>query len=119
MAQKEPEKLYYTISEVSRITDLPASVLRFWESEFAGLRPPKNRAGKRVYRQKDIDRIFEIKKLLYEDRFTIEGARRFLQEKSTIAPFTTVPLQTIRRKGEIPAEELRRGLQDILKLLSN
>ena len=86
MPAKEPEKLYYSIGEVSRLTQLPASVLRYWETEFSDLHPPKNRAGKRVYRRKDIDRVLLIKKLLYDERFTIEGARKLLAEKKLIVP---------------------------------
>ena len=60
------KKLYYSISEVSEITQLKAYVLRYWETEFTQLSPPKNRAGNRTYRQKDIDVILKIKDLLYE-----------------------------------------------------
>lgn len=107
----EPEKLYYSIGEVGRMTELPASVLRFWESEFEYLRPPKNRAGKRTYRRSDIDRILRLKKLLYEERFTIEGARKLLKEERT----SRVPEMT---KRGLPADEIRKGLQEILKILS-
>jgi DNA-binding transcriptional MerR regulator len=107
----EPEKLYYSIGEVSRMTELPASVLRYWESEFEYLRPPKNRAGKRTYRRADIDRILRLKKLLYEERFTIEGARKLLkEERASQDPETT--------KRGLPADEIRKGLQEILKILS-
>jgi DNA-binding transcriptional MerR regulator len=69
-------KVYYSISEVADLTGLEPHVLRYWESEFPMLRPLKNRGGNRAYRDKDIKLIFLIKKLLYHDRFTIEGARR-------------------------------------------
>ena len=73
------KKLYYSISEVSKITKLKAYVLRYWETEFAQLSPLKNRAGNRTYRQKDIDIILKIKDLLYQKKFTIAGAREFLK----------------------------------------
>ncbi|MFQ6611528.1 MAG: MerR family transcriptional regulator [Fidelibacterota bacterium] len=69
------KKLYYSIGEVSKITGLKQYVLRYWETEFRQLNPSKNKAGNRTYRQKDIDLILQIKDLLYQRRFTIEGAR--------------------------------------------
>ena len=72
------KKLYYSIGEVSKIVKLKSYVLRYWETEFKKLSPPKNRAGNRTYRQKDIDIILEIKDLLYNKKFTIEGARTLM-----------------------------------------
>ena len=72
------KKLYYSIGEVSKIVKLKSYVLRYWETEFKQLSPPKNRAGNRTYRQKDIDIILEIKNLLYNKKFTIEGARTLM-----------------------------------------
>ena len=72
------KKLYYSISEVSKITDLEQYVLRYWESEFEQLKPQKNRAGNRVYTNKDIKLILHIRKLLREERYTIEGAKQVL-----------------------------------------
>ena len=75
------KKLYYSISEVSEITKLKAYVLRYWETEFSHLSPPKNRAGNRTYRQKDIEIILKIKDLLYDKKYTIDGARNCLKGK--------------------------------------
>ncbi|MBI5191873.1 MAG: MerR family transcriptional regulator [Nitrospirae bacterium] len=75
-------KLFYKISEVSKITGLESYVLRYWETEFRFLSPRKNRGGQRVYEQKDIDAILNIKKMLYEEGFTIAGARKKLQDQS-------------------------------------
>ncbi len=72
---KQIKKLYYSIGEVSEITGLKPYVLRYWETEFRQLAPPKNRAGNRTYRQKDIDSILLIKDLLYSRKFTIKGAK--------------------------------------------
>jgi len=72
------KKLYYSIGEVSELTGLKAYVLRYWETEFIQLKPLKNRAGNRTYRQRDIDTILKIKSLLYKDKFTIEGARKII-----------------------------------------
>ena len=74
------KKLYYSIGEVSKTTGLKQYVLRYWETEFKQLNPTKNKAGNRTYRQKDIDLIFEIKNLLYDEKFTIEGARKMLTQ---------------------------------------
>jgi len=72
------KKLYYSIGEVSKVTELKQYVLRYWETEFKQLNPSKNKAGNRTYRQKDIDLILQIKDLLYNQKFTIEGARKML-----------------------------------------
>ena len=74
------KKLYYSIGEVSKITELKQYVLRYWESEFPQLSPAKNRAGNRIYRDKDIELILFIKSLLYDRKYTIEGARQKLKE---------------------------------------
>ncbi|MCK5571179.1 MAG: MerR family transcriptional regulator, partial [Bacteroidetes bacterium] len=71
-------KLYYSISEVSKIADLEQYVLRYWESEFDELKPSKNRAGNRIYTNRDIKLILYIKKLLRDERYTIEGAKQVL-----------------------------------------
>ena len=78
---KDPaiRKLYYSISEVSKMTGLEQYVLRYWETEFDQLKPAKNRAGNRIYTSKDIKLILFIKKLLREERYTIEGAKQVLQ----------------------------------------
>jgi len=74
------EKRYYRIGEVSRITGVKPYVLRYWESEFRWMAPAKSRSKQRLYRKRDIDTILLIKKLLYEERFTIKGARKRLRE---------------------------------------
>lgn len=79
MKQLGIKKLYYSISEVSKITDLEQYVLRYWETEFEQLKPAKNRAGNRIYTNKDIKMILYIKKLLRDERYTIEGAKQVLQ----------------------------------------
>lgn len=83
MKDFEFKKLYYSISEVSRITGLEQHVLRYWESQFESLRPSKNRAGNRIYTNKDINLIFEIKHLVRDEGFTIEGAKKVLSARST------------------------------------
>lgn len=82
---KVPDKLFYKVGEVCQITDTQPYVLRFWESEFPQLAPEKNRSGQRVYRKADIDLIFRIKKLLYDEEFTIAGARKRIAEEDGTA----------------------------------
>jgi len=76
-----PDKLYYSISEVKEITGIEPYVLRFWETEFPSLRPRKNKKGHRTYRKKDIELILKIKALLYDEKYTIPGAREALAER--------------------------------------
>src|SRR6202044_516888 len=78
-----PEKLYFRIGEVSRLCQLPAYVLRFWETEFPQLKPVKSNTGQRMYRRKDVESVLRIKKLLYEEGFTISGARHQLRGESS------------------------------------
>ena len=76
------EEGYYRIGEVSRLTDVKPFVLRYWESEFPMLDPVKSPSGHRLYRQEDLDMVFKIKRLLYDEGFTTEGARRHLREQA-------------------------------------
>ena len=115
------KKLYYSIGEVSKITDLKQYVLRYWETEFKQLNPNKNKAGNRTYRQKDIDTILEIKNLLYKEKFTIEGARKMLSQ-----PSKEVKVATKTEKKVITAgvntkilEKIRNDLKSILDDLQN
>ena len=79
-----PDKLYFRIGDVARLAGIKPYVLRFWETEFSGLGPRKSGTGHRLYRRKDVEMVFEIKRLLYEQRFTIEGARKFLEAKNRL-----------------------------------
>src|SRR5579871_3120622 len=77
-----PDKLYFRIGEVSRLAGIKPYVLRFWETEFSSLGPKKSGKGHRLYRRKDVELVLEIKRLLYEKRYTIEGARKYLESRS-------------------------------------
>jgi DNA-binding transcriptional MerR regulator len=111
-----PEKLYFRIGEVARLCRLPAYVLRFWETEFPQLRPVKSSTGQRMYRRRDVESVVRIKRLLYEEGYTIAGARQHLRdegkgEKKQVAlPFP----------GNSPADlqHIRQGLQEILTILA-
>jgi DNA-binding transcriptional MerR regulator len=87
LAQTEvviPEKIYFRIGEVSALAKLPTYVLRFWETEFSQLRPTKSSTGQRMYRRRDVEFVMQIRKLLYEDGFTIAGARERLREDARL-----------------------------------
>ena len=84
--QTATEQRLYRIGEVSRLTELKPFVLRYWETEFPMLEPVKSPSGHRVYRQEDVDLVFKIKRLLYDEGFTIAGARRQLRENGAVGP---------------------------------
>jgi len=118
----DPESNYFRIGEVSRITEVKPFVLRYWESEFPMLEPVKNPAGHRLYRQEDLDMVFKIKRLLYDEGFTTEGARRHLREQAGLdtanghgglAPAEDTP-QILSRKMLL---DLRDTLRAFLTLL--
>ena len=78
MTENIPDRMFYRIKEVCTITGLKPHVLRYWEQEFKDIKPVKSSKGQRLYKKKDLDTIFTIKKLLYEKRFTIDGAKKYL-----------------------------------------
>lgn len=112
------KKLYYSISEVSKITSLKPYVLRYWESEFPELRPSKNRAGNRIYRINDIKLIFLIKKLLYQEKYTIEGARQRLKRLKNRSN-DQLDLSFDDAKKENLINEIRQDLRDIIDILED
>ena len=97
-ARELPEKSLFRIGEVSRLTATKAFVLRYWESEFPTLQPVKSPSGHRLYRREDIETVFEIKRLLYDEGFTIAGARKHLADENG----TTSPTPGL--SGESPRE---------------
>jgi DNA-binding transcriptional MerR regulator len=111
-----PDKLYFRIGEVAQLCRLPAYVLRFWETEFPQLKPVKSSTGQRMYRHKDVENVLHIKRLLYEEGFTIAGARHQFRadnkgdKKQTPLPFPEKPVSDLKL--------IRQGLQDILAILS-
>ena len=110
------KKLYYSIGEVSELTGLKSYVLRYWETEFSQLKPPKNRAGNRTYRQKDIDLLLEIKDLLYNKKYTIDGARSVLRGGDGVDGIKTD--NTISEKQKIIVKKIRDDLKNILSIIS-
>ncbi len=112
-----PDKLYFRIGEVSRLCRLPAYVLRFWETEFPQLKPVKSSTGQRMYRQRDVENVLRIKKLLYDEGYTIAGARQFLKGESKPAQRQS-GLPFPNRKSNENLKKVRQGLQEILGMLS-
>lgn len=111
-----PDKLYFRIGEVAELCRLPAYVLRFWETEFPQLKPIKSSTGQRMYRKRDVESVVRIKKLLYEDGFTIAGARSQLRDET----------RTERDQSALPfpvhaatnVAYLRHELREILQILT-
>jgi DNA-binding transcriptional MerR regulator len=118
-----PNKLYFRIGEVAKLAGIKPYVLRFWESEFNGLGPKKSGTGHRLYRRKDVEMVLEIKRLLYEKRFTIEGARKMLDSKPK-RDLSHKPVAVPRRQGELFGvntafhQDLRRELGELIEILS-
>src|SRR3954451_20291408 len=113
-----PDKLYFKIGEVSELLGVEPYVLRYWEGEFPVLSPKKSGTGHRLYRRKDVELLLRIKHLLYEKRFTIEGARQTLQSEAKAPKPARVPKRAQAELfSEDPLPEIRRELQDILQLL--
>lgn len=112
------KKLYYSISEVSTITGLEQYVLRYWESEFPQLKPAKNRAGNRIYTNKDIKLILYIKKLLRDERYTIEGAKRVLEGYVPEAETAEqLELLSVPQKKKVTDEEIRTDMLEVRQFL--
>jgi DNA-binding transcriptional MerR regulator len=108
--QKElPDKLYFKVGEVSAIVEVPAYVLRFWEAEFKKINPKRSSSGQRLYRKNDIELILKIKHLLYDKKFTIQGARQHLKMK---------PAEKKEKSSITTLDEIRKELKSIRDLIS-
>jgi DNA-binding transcriptional MerR regulator len=115
-APEIPDKLYFKIGEVSELLGVEPYVLRYWETEFAVLSPKKSGTGHRLYRRKDVELLLRIKHLLYEKKFTIEGARMALHAESR-APKPRAAKRLQQELFEDPISNIRRELTEILELL--
>ena len=130
MSQTQIKKLYYSIGEVADLTALKPYVLRYWETEFFVLKPTKNRAGNRIYKDKDIKIIFHIKYLLYDQKYTIEGARNQLKALN-FADMGEMGAPNLKLSKSTPENEnkedtlintlstLRKGLLEMKKILKD
>ncbi len=115
-APEIPDKLFFRIGEVSTMLGLEPYVLRYWETEFPSLSPKKSGTGHRLYRRKDVELLLRIKHLLYEKRFTIDGARQYLHDEAR-----SLHQKDIKQEQQAlfsdPVPEIRKELAEILKLL--
>jgi len=109
------KKLFYRIGDVSEITGIKPHVLRYWEEEFKGLHPRKNRAGQRIYERRDVELVLAIKKLLYEQRYTISGARKLLDRQARQISKQVAPAQADSHK-RVPPSQAAAELSDALNL---
>jgi DNA-binding transcriptional MerR regulator len=114
-----PEKLYFRIGEVADLCRLPAYVLRFWESEFSHLKPTKSSTGQRMYRRRDVEAVLRIKDLLYNQGFTIAGARQALRDEvKTNRSQSALPFPTSQPAPSRDLKPIRRELKQLLDMLS-
>lgn len=111
-----PDKLFFRIGEVSRLVGVEPYVLRYWESEFPGLSPKKSNTGQRMFRRKDVEMLLNIKQLLYDRKFTIEGARKAMKSDKIEPPAPVHQEELFPPVDPLPV--IRRELAAILKLLS-
>lgn len=130
-----PDKLFFKIGEVAQLTGTKPHVLRYWESEFKMLRPAKGESGQRIYRRKDVELVFSIKKLLYEENFTIAGAKKQLQrqrasrndssrtkaqpskERTQTTPDSDDQPDLFSNKGSLDIHWMKKELLDVLDIL--
>ena len=113
-----PDKLYFRIGEVKKITGVEPNVLRYWESEFKIIRPQRTTSKQRLYRRVDVENILTIKKLLYEDGYTVPGARKFLtaNKGKKVKPAKTAAKQKTAREvrpSTVSSEKTRSMLKDM------
>lgn len=108
-----PSKLYFKIGEVARIVGVEPYVLRYWETEFREIEPVKSRTKQRLYRRKDVELILRIKGLLYKEGFTIEGARKQIRSRGD----GQLPLSLPDGKSRVAFQKVRKGLEEVLKIL--
>src|SRR5512144_1431578 len=124
MERQIPNKLFFKIGEVCEITDTQPYVLRYWESEFPALAPAKNSSGQRIYRRRDIETVLRIKQLLYEEGFTIAGAKKRLEAEmagrveTPLPPDVASPAATTPEEGEGRVAALRQVREQLREILT-
>ena len=116
MAVLIPDKLYFKIGEVSKITGVEPYILRYWESEFKIVKPYRTKSNQRLYRKKDLELILKIKKMLYEDKFTIAGAKKKI--KSSNSREKQLPLNFAQNKYRETLKEIKEEIQLIRDMLA-
>lgn len=114
-----PDKLFYKIGEVARIADVKTSVLRFWETEFDFLKPDKSSTGQRLYTRKEVELILQVRRLLYEDKFTIEGVKKQITSRGRIQGRASVEHKKHESAVTKSQIDLLRLVREELKLIRN
>ena len=124
MQAREVKKLYYSIGEISQKTGLKQYVLRYWETEFSHIKPSKNRAGNRVYKESDYNNIKELKDLLHNKKFTIKGAKQYLKDRdnrgfetSSESQVKSNALKLIDTLDITTLKNIQKSLNDLLSIL--
>ena len=121
MQAREVKKLYYSIGEISQKTGLKQYVLRYWETEFSHIKPSKNRAGNRIYKESDYNNIKELKDLLHNKKFTIKGAKQYLKDReSKVVKANNPDLRTLKLIDTLDIKTLKniqKSLNDLLSIL--
>ena len=112
-----PDKLYFKIGEVSEIVGVEPYVLRYWETEFPALKPSKSRSQQRMYRKRDVELLIKIKKLLYEDMYTIAGAKRQLARSGEKSPSPQMTLDLPDSSRSDLLKQIERELNGLLKVV--
>jgi DNA-binding transcriptional MerR regulator len=111
-----PDKLYFRIGEVARLCSVAPYVLRFWETEFTQLKPNKSGTGQRLYRRRDVEMALRVKRLLYDEGYTIAGAREKLKNETRTTKSPVLPFP--KKMAGPDLKRVRQGLQEILTILS-
>jgi len=114
-----PDKLYFKIGEVADLTGVKPHVLRYWESEFAPFRPAKSRSKQRLYRRKDVELVLRLKDLLYNQGFTIAGAKKKLREAPAAVQEDQLALPLMPSRERLLLDEVRRDLRQLRNSLSS
>lgn len=117
MSTTLPDKLYYKIGEVAEAARVRTSVLRFWESEFAFLKPEKSTTGQRLYSKREVDLILQVRHLLYEEKFTIEGVKKRISPKGKLIHDEDLIPKSMEGDVSGLLKELRRDLQELRNML--
>ena len=110
-----PDKIYFKIGEVSNITGIEPYILRYWESEFKLVKPYRTKSNQRLYRKKDLESILKIKKMLYDQKFTIAGAKKRL--KQNFVPEKQLPLNFSQKKYITAIQEIRDEVKELCDML--
>jgi DNA-binding transcriptional MerR regulator len=114
-----PDKIYFKIGEVAEIVGVEPYVLRYWETEFPALKPSKSRSQQRLYRKRDVELLLKIRRLLYEDMYTIAGAKKQLLRSGEKSPSPQMDLQLPERRDTEMLKKIEKDLVELLKIVDS